>query len=217
MASGGLKNDLAEKTQDDYITASKQVLERFSTMQVDDVKPPHIARYLRVERAAAPVRANREMAFLASAFQFGIEQGYATANPCRQVRRNKERPRSRCPSWEEIESFCATAAKKGPSSHVIGLMAKFIALTGRRRIEFLELRKTDMSQDGIAVGFAKAKAGDALRRGLIEWTPALRQLFAELAQLDRKARDGKSSIPESMFVFTNRDGQPNTAQGFKAL
>lgn len=217
MSSGGFKNDLAPKTQDDYITASKQVLERFSAMQVDDVKPPHIAKYLRVERAAAPVRANREMAFLASAFQFGIEQGYATANPCRQVRRNKERPRSRCPTWEEIESFCATAAKKGPSSHVIGLMAKFIALTGRRRVEFLELRKTDMGSAGISVGFAKAKAGDALRKGLIEWTPALRQLFAELAQLDRRARDGKSAIPESMFVFTNRDGQPYTEQGFKAL
>lgn len=96
-------------------------------------------------------------------------------------------------------------------------MAKFIALTGRRRAEFLNLRKTDLGQDGIVVGFAKAKAEDALRRGLIEWTPALRQLFAELGQLDRKARDGKSAIPESMFVFTNRDGQPYTEQGFKAL
>lgn len=217
MASGSFKNELAPRTQDDYVAASKEILERFADMPVDDVKPPHIARYLRVERAAAPVRANREIALLASAFQFGIEHGYATANPCRQVRRNKERPRSRCPSWEEIESFCATAAKKGPSSHVIGLMAKFIALTGRRRAEFLNLRKTDLGQDGIVVGFAKAKAGDALRRGLIEWTPALRQLFAELAQLDRKARDGKSAIPESMFVFTNRDGQPYTEQGFKAL
>lgn len=128
------------------------------------------------------------VALFASAFQFGIEHGYATATPCRQVRRNKERPRSRQPSSEEIESFCAAAAKKGPSSHVIGLMVNFIALTGRRRAEFLNLRKMDLSQDGIVVGFAKAKAGDALRRGLIEWTPALRQLFAELAQLDRNAR-----------------------------
>lgn len=87
----------------------------------------------------------------------------------------------------------------------------------RRRVEFLELRKTDMRPAGISVGFDKAKAGDALRRGLIDWTPALRQLFAELAQMDRRARDGKSAIPESMFVFTNRDGQPYTEQGFKAL
>lgn len=217
MASGAFKNDLAPRTQDDYIAASKEILKCFGSMPVEDVKPPHVARYLRVERAKAPVRANREMALLASAFQFGIEHGYATANPCRQVRRNKERPRSRCPSWADIESFCETASKKGPSSHVIGLMAKFIALTGRRRAEFLNLRKADLGQDGIVVDFAKAKAGDALRRGLIEWTPALRQLFAELGQLDRKARDGKSSIPESMFVFTNRDGQPYTEQGFKAL
>ncbi len=149
MASGSFKNELAPRTQDDYIAASKEILERFADMPVEDVKPPH-------------------------------------------------------------------AAKKGPSSHVIGLMAKFIALTGRRRAEFLNLRKTDLGQVGIVVGFATANAGDTLRRGLIEWTPTLRQLFAELAQLDRKARDGKSAIPESMFVFTNRDGQPYTEQGFKA-
>ncbi|MFC4275227.1 hypothetical protein [Achromobacter aloeverae] len=92
----------------------------------------------------------------------------AAANPCRQVRRNTERPRSRCPSWEEITSFAKMASEKGPSPHVIGLMGKFIALTGRRRAEFLHLCKTDLKDDGISVGFAKAKAGEAKRRGLIQ-------------------------------------------------
>jgi len=217
LASGQFKNELGQRTQDDYIEASKHILRVFGAMPVEAVKPPHVARYLRVERAAAPVRANREVAFLASAFQFGIEQGYAAVNPCRQVRRNKERPRSRCPSWAELESFCATAAKKGPSSHVVGLMGKFIALTGRRRAEFLRLPKADVGDDGIVIGFAKAKAGEAKRRGLIGWTPALRGLFDELAALRRTQRDGKTPIPESIFVFTNREGQPYTDSGFKAL
>lgn len=32
-----------------------------------------------------------------------------------------------------------------------------------------------------------------------------------IANLDRKARDGKSAIPESMIVFINRDGQSYAA------
>lgn len=56
MASGSFKNELVARTQDDYIAASKEILERFADMPVDDVKPPHIARYLRVERRGARAR-----------------------------------------------------------------------------------------------------------------------------------------------------------------
>jgi integrase len=216
LASADFKG-LGDRTQADYLAYSKHIIKVFGTVQVTDMQPPHIARYLRIERSEAPVQANREIAFLGSCFQFGIENGLALVNPCRQVRRNKERPRSRCPSWEEIASFARTAKDKGPSSHVIGIMAKFIALTGRRRVEFLNLRKTDMKSEGIAIGFAKAKAGEARRQGLIQWDSTLRALFAELESLERKRPDGKSDIPESVFVFTNREGQPYTEQGFKAM
>ncbi|MFY2995921.1 tyrosine-type recombinase/integrase [Achromobacter xylosoxidans] len=208
MASGQFANDLSERTQSDYLDASKHILKIFGTMQVSDVQPQHIARYLRIERSKAPVRANREIAFLGSAFQFGIECGLAASNPCRQVRRNKEKPRSRCPSWADIEGVYAVARAKGDSSHVLGLMAKFAALTGRRRAEFRQLRQDDLTPDGIRVGFAKAKKGEADRRGLIEWTPELRELFRVLATIERQP---------SMFVWTTRQGQPYTEKGFKAM
>lgn len=208
MASAQFKNDLGERTQSDYLEASKHILKIFSAMQVSDVQPQHIARYLRIERASAPVRANREIAFLGSAFQFGIECGLSSANPCRQVRRNKEKPRSRCPSWADIDGLYNVAKAKGDSSHVLGLMAKFAALTGRRRAEFREMRQDDLTADGIRVGFAKAKKGEADRRGLIEWTDDLRDLFKELASIERQP---------SLFVWTTRQGQPYTEQGFKAM
>lgn len=208
MASSSFTSGLGEKTQADYLNSSKHILRLFGSMQVEHVQPQHIARYLRMERAESPVRANREIAFLGSCFQFGIEHGLARANPCRQVRRNKEKPRSRCPSWEEITQVYEVAKAKGESSHVLGLMAKFAALTGRRRAEFRELRQADLTTDGIRVGFAKAKKGEADRRGLIEWTPVLRDLFRELEAIPRQP---------SVFVWTNRQGQPYTEAGFKAM
>jgi len=212
-----LFTELAPASRADYLNSSKEVLRVFSAMQVSAIKSTHIAQYLRVERKAAPVRANREMAFLSSAFQFGIEQGLAETNPCRMVRRNTERPRTRCPSWEEIASFCDTARRRGSSSHVIGLMARFIALTGRRRVEFIEMRRTDLSDDGIRVGFAKAKASEAKRQGLIEWTPSLRAVFDELVAIEHPRSEKRAPVLESMFMWTNRSGQPYTEQGFKAM
>lgn len=208
MKSTNFTNDLSPNTRTDYLNSSKHILRVFANVQVDDMQPPHIARYLRIERAESPVRANREIAFLGSAFQFGIESGLAVANPCRQVRRNKEKPRSRCPSWDEIQQVYDVAKAKGESSHVLGLMAKFAALTGRRRAEFRQMRHDDLTPDGIRVGFAKAKKGEADRNGLIEWTPVLRELFRELETIPRQP---------SMFVWTTRQGQPYSEQGFKAM
>lgn len=60
----------------------------------------------------------------------GMEQGLAEGNPCREVRRNTEKPRSRLPSDEEIASFLTIAAKRGAGFESIGIMGQFAALTG---------------------------------------------------------------------------------------
>lgn len=202
------------RTQTDYLRHSKEVLHIFGQMQVEDVSPQHIARYLRKERKDAPVQANREMAFLSSCFQEGIEQGLAEANPCRQVRRNTETPRSRLPSDPDIESFLAIAAKRGAGSQLIGIMARFAALTGRRRAEFLGLRKDALTDDGVVFQFAKIKSGQATRHGLIGWTPALHQIITDAAAI---RRPGKKPPPASVYVFPNRSGQAYTESGFKAM
>ncbi|WP_341667396.1 tyrosine-type recombinase/integrase [Alcaligenes sp. SDU_A2] len=209
--SSNFKNDISPRTQQDYLGYSKQILRVFGQMQASDILPPHIARYLRIERASAPSQANKEVAMLSSAFQFGIEAGIAIKNPCREVRKNKERPRTRCPSWEEIESFCLTAKAKGPSSHVIGLMAKFIALTGRRRAEFINMKKADLTPDGIRVTYAKGRVDDPEKRGLIEWTDSLRAILTELKAIERPG------AISSVYLWTNRSGKPYTEQGFKAM
>lgn len=59
------------------------------------IRPADIARYLRVERAEAPVRANREIALLSNLMTVAVERGDIDVNPCKQVKRNLERPRPR--------------------------------------------------------------------------------------------------------------------------
>lgn len=206
--STNFNNDISPRTQSDYLGYSKQIIRVFGTMPAEGVIPPHIARYLRVERASAPSQANKEISMLSSAYQFGIETGLVTKNPCREVRKNKERPRSRCPSWEEIISLYEIAKNKGPSSHLVGLMAIFAALTGRRRAEFIRMRKDDLTEKGIMITYSKGRVDDAEKMGLILWTDSLRDVFDELQTIER--------VP-SPYVWSTIKGSSYTESGFKTM
>ncbi|AOI98079.1 hypothetical protein [Burkholderia sp. LA-2-3-30-S1-D2] len=67
-------------------------------MTTTDIDSTHVSRYLHIERAAAPVRANREVALLSNLIGLAIDRGEAKHNPCREVRRNEEQPRTEAPS-----------------------------------------------------------------------------------------------------------------------
>lgn len=204
---------LGKRTREDYLRYSQRILSVFGRMPASDIRAPHIARYLRVERKDAPVQANREIAFFASCFQEGIEQGMVEANPCRQVKRNKEKPRNRLPTAADIESFLAVAKRRGAGSELIGIMGRFTALTGRRRAEFLGLRREQLTDEGIMLDFAKDKGNEAKRKGLIAWTPALRQIFEDAKAIKRPGKQP----PGSLCMFPNRRGQAYTEQGFKSM
>lgn len=100
-------NALSENSKTDYRQSSKQLLERLGLVTAADITPVVCARYLRVERTSSPVRANREMALLSNLMNLAVERGEIPANPCKQIRRNKERPRVDAPEViEKLKADC---------------------------------------------------------------------------------------------------------------
>jgi len=58
-----------------------------------DINSTDVARYLdERKKAGAPIAGNRERAAWSSACEFALRKGWMLSNPCRGVRRNKERP-----------------------------------------------------------------------------------------------------------------------------
>ncbi len=152
--------DLKPRTQSDYESYSVELLKAMGKRNASAITAPDVARYLRRERAEAPIRANREIALLGNLIGLAIERGEATANPCRGglVKRNREVPLDVLPEASDIASLIAwveagartaddlkretDGRKKRPVSKqlpVIVLAAEFAALTGARQIEFLPL------------------------------------------------------------------------------
>jgi integrase len=195
---------LAKATQDDYTQCSVHVLKTFGEACAALIRPTDINRYLRVERAAAPVRANREAALLSNLFNLGIERGDLDTNPCKQVRRNKEQPRTEAPETAVLGAFVDWLMAAGGPRKVIAQMAEFAAYGGNRRIEFLDLTWQQIDR---AAGVMRVKR--AKQRGVIVWEKI--DIGPQMAALLDRIERG-----DAQWVFRNTKGNPYTSRGFMA-
>jgi integrase len=200
---------LAAGTKQGYRDSWKQLEKVWARGIVASIKPSDVARYLRQERAAAPVRANREVALLSNLMNVAVERGEIDRNPCKEVRRNKEEPRTRLVESKELDEFVAWALQQGSSAVVLVSMAQFAALTGNRRVEFLKLCWPQVDAEIIRLQRAKQHGGKS-RRELVAISEALQSV------LDRvKAQKGYN--PMGAVFRAPRTGNPYTEAGFKAM
>jgi integrase len=197
---------LSENTRRDYLQCWKQLGQTFAKARPDVIKPPVLARYLRVERAEAPVRANREMALMSNLMNLAVEIGKIETNPCKQIRRNHETPRQESPEPEVLQAFLEWARKRSRAAQVLAGAAEYAALAGNRRVEFLNLHWTQVS-DVVRVFRAKQRGRQTVE--LIQVSDALQALFDRIRPLAMDDRVGA--------VFPNKFGNPYTEQGFKAM
>lgn len=197
--------DLADDSRKDYIQCSGPLLKVFGKMAPATIKPAHIARYLRVERADAPVRANREKSLLSNLFNVGIERGDLETNPCKQVRKNKEKVRKEAPTAEVLADFLAWAWEQKGQSLVLAGMAEFASIAGNRGVEFRTLAWTQISGNEIRLMRAKQHGAEVIE--VIQMDGMVADLIARLRKLAKDDRHG--------WVFPNARGNAYTAQAFK--
>jgi hypothetical protein len=182
----------------------------FGHMTPSEIDDSTIAMYLEArKKAGAAVSGNRERACLSSVFEYAMRQGWAKRNPCRGVRRNKERPdKTLVPS-----AVLAPAIDKAPG-HFAQVM-QFGYITGVRGCDIILMPVSAVTPAGIA--FTESKTGKPVT---IEWTDTLRALVREIleARHERMTRPYKNAsrtrvLPEHDRLFTNRFGKPLTERG----
>ncbi len=196
--------NLSDASHDDYRQSSKQLLPVFGSMRAASIRPAHLNKYLRVHRKGAPVRANREVALLSNLLNLAVNRGDLDANPCKQVRRNKETPRPEAPAVDALAAFLAWARPIAPT---LAGMAEFAALAGSRRMEFLRLQWTQVSSEAVRLIRGKQRNGREVV-DVVAMSPALWDLLERLRPAG--ARVGP--------VFpTHRKPQPYTESGFKSM
>jgi site-specific recombinase XerD len=173
-----------------------RLMHHFGNMKIDALTQSHVAQYLEMrkdEKAAA--MGNRERACLSSAYNYGMRKGYAATNPCRGIRRNKER-RS---TVEVTHAQLTDLINRAPAHRQTFLQAVY--LLGFRLMDVANIKRSDLTPEGILIVESKNNV-----KHLKAWTPTLRAVVdAALKHADYWA-EHKARAP-SQYVFTNRYGQ----------
>lgn len=178
----------------------------FGRMQAASVTSKHVAMYLakRVDRDGnpAPIRANREVALLSSAFSWAMrsEAWGVERNPCYGVRRNPEGGRD-----EYVDSRNLVAFGKGPKTP--GWLRGYCLLkrlTGLRQGDMLRLTQAHVTARGLEI--ETGKTGKRLR---FRWTWALRVAIRWI-----QSHQPQGAGTTALCLFSNRYGQPMKRRGF---
>lgn len=209
---------LADGSRADYTTASKPILRVFGSVQISTIKPTSIARYMRVERADAPRRANIEKSLLSNLFGCGIDLGVCESNATTGVQPNPEEPRTEAPPQALLAKFLTWLDGQRPQYRVIGMAAEFAALTGNRKVEFLRLERATVDRESRQIPMTRAKQRGKKREvvtELVEITPRLSALLDRLEALAIE-RDNNSRLVRGPYLFPTRSNRAYTAAGFKA-
>lgn len=134
----------APSTQREYMLCLTQLREAFDNAPIDAIRPQAIAQYR--DARSAPVRANREIAMLSAVFNMAREWGYTQRdNPCRGVRKNKERPRD---YYAEADVWDAVYARANEDLRDAMDLAY---LSGQRPADVLKMSKHDIRNDELHV------------------------------------------------------------------
>lgn len=197
----------APRTQKDNLVEIRFLRAFFGAMHVAAVKPTDIVGYR--DAREAKTRCNREIALLSHAYSCAVEWGVATANPCRDVRRNKEKPRDRYVTDAELEEF----KKECPEWLKTYLSIKLS--TGLRQQDLLTLRWSDVTATSLLVQPMKTK--DSTRQRLsISLTSELSSSINSLPKLGDTCfctRQGKAYSSSGFASIWNRLMKKFTSNG----
>lgn len=161
-----------------------------------------IRLYLDDRGTQSRARANREVAYLSSAFSWAAERDKVPDNPCRGVRRLSETARTRYVTDQEYAERYALAGELGRTD--VQAMMELAYLCRLRENEILKILDAPsyISDAGVL-----AKRGKGSKTQWIEWTPRLQAAIAMARSIPR-------SKPSTMLIVSAKRGTPMSLSGF---
>lgn len=131
-------------TQREHGGSLRQLRAVFDSAPIEAITPHDIARYR--DARSAKVRANREITLLSHVFNMAREWGYTkNENPCRGIRKNKEKPRDFYADKEVWDAVYATASTELQDAMDLNY------LTGQRPGDVLRMKNADIRQGALHV------------------------------------------------------------------
>jgi len=209
--------DLSPATQESYVRAITALRKPFGAMAIVDFRSHHAYQYQNKRGKVAPTATNRETevlsAFFTQCFKWGVP---LETHPMIQGKfRKLRRPaRSRVIEDREIEAVMSLKPSKFGRSAIPMLQAYILVKTtsGRRRIEVLRLKTTDLQPNGVRWTLAKHRQS-GIKHIITKWGPGLRAaidaaIAARPIGKPRSRKHYRQTADISPWVFCKADGTP---------
>jgi len=201
---------LGENTRADYALAWKQIDARLGKLPAASITSNMVARYVHIDRASSPRRADLEKTVLSNLCKHGILLGVCTVNPTIGVEPHGSEASDVMPETAALRAFLAWLEVQTPQRRIIGMMAEYASLSGSRRTEFLDLTWFQVDREAGVIRTTRAKQRGK-KRGMVTDVVSITPRMAAL--LDRVRALGH----EGQAVFPQRGGGPYTDKGWKTL
>jgi integrase len=175
---------------------SKYIAPHFGKhMKVAEVGFSDIDKLHRRISGDAPYRANRVASVCSKMFALSVRWGMRTDNPAKGIERNREKPRKRYLSGDELGRLVAALAAH-PDREAADIV-RLLLLTGSRKGEILAMRNADLDL-GVGVW---SKAAENVKQNVDHTVPLsapARQLLSEIRTRQQQASPNK---PLGTYVF----------------
>lgn len=189
----------APATQKDNERELDQLLPVFGQCVLELITTRDLATYRDLRKGK--IRANRELALFSHIFNMSREWGYTDKeNPCRGLRKNKEKGRDRYVTHDELEALCASA------DPVMARLLRLAYATGQRPADVIKMRWGDIRKgeksDVLMVVQNKTGAKVPIR------------ITGSLLACIEECRKVKVS---SVYLIADERGQRPTANGLRRM
>lgn len=173
----------------------------FGQIPADRITPGVIRRY--IDNRTAPVAANREIAFLSICYSWAVERDLLKTNPCKEVRRNSEKPRDRYVTDAEYQTVYDMASPWP----LIQCAMELAFLCRLRLCEVLDLKQSDIQDNGLTINRRKGSRGN-----ITLWNDRLLAAVRACEQLPKPEFQSKD-LP----LIRGQRGDRLTEDGFSSL
>jgi len=173
----------AYSTQYSNRIAIKNLRPVFGDMPITSLKPKHAYEYMdKTAKKRGKTAANHDYEVISHAYTKAVQWGLIDSNPfIGNVKKIKTSPRDRyIEDWEINEILALKPKIKSRSVALIKLFIRLVLMTGLTRIDILQLKLSDLKEDGIH--FQRQKTNKKTgKRFIIEWgNGELKSLIEEI-------------------------------------
>lgn len=198
--------DLKPSTQKDYRYTLGNLRAAFGDNHPDDLTIQDLHKYGYARGGGG--RVHREIAVLSNVYKAAIRAGAATINPCVFWEYQPSKVRTRYPSDDELNAF-KTFCRERYSDELTPVYVDLKRLVGLRVNNMLTITRMMIKPDGLHPGTSKRGRPHVF-------------VYADAAGNStglREALDAVLAVPRpvtSIYLFTKRNGQPYTVEGFQS-